>query len=353
MEPSYPGSRNIIREALRLGQIPESAYEICLASVRSSTLKQYNSGLKAWWIFCTTSKISLFSPSIPNVLKFLCIHFEKGASYGTLNSYRSAIAQVLGPSIAQDFRVKRFFQGVYQLRPSKPKYTNTWGPSIVLNFVKKLNNDHITLEYLTYKLAILLALTTGQRVQTLSLIDTKNIFQSEKGVEIKITDKIKTSGKNAFQPILTLPFYKEDISVCVATTLICYLGRTKVFRSNDVKYSKLLLTFKKPIHNATAQTISRWIKKLMKESGVDITKFTPHTTRHASTSAAFKKGITFDTIRSAAGWSANSKTFAVFYNRPIKNLSSFAQAVLEYTEFLSIKCIFLIYNIFFIQYRFK
>lgn len=328
MAPTYPGGGSLVREALRLGQIPESAYDICLASVTSSTFKQYDSGLKVWWKYCHSNNIELFSASIPDILSFLTFYFKKGASYGTLNSYRSAIAQILGPGIAQDFRVKRFFKGVFQLRPSKPKYNNTWDPCIVLNFVRELNNEEISLEYLTYKLTILLALASGQRVQTLSLIEIHNIIRSEKGIEIRITHRIKTSGRNRLQPVLILPFYTQDSKICVASTLLCYLNKTKDLRSNSMNCSNLFLTFKKPYHNATAQTISRWIKKIMQESGVDI-QFSPHSTRHAATSAAFRKGVTFDTIRLAAGWSAGSKTFAVFYNRPLQNQSSFAQAILS------------------------
>lgn len=50
------------------------------------------------------------------------------------------------------------------LRPGLPKYENTWDPSIVLSYVKKLNSETIGLEILTQKLVTLLALATGQRL---------------------------------------------------------------------------------------------------------------------------------------------------------------------------------------------
>ena len=60
------------------------------------------------------------------------------------------------------------------------------------------------------KLASLLALVTGQRMQTFSLIDIRNVEKREKSLEIKIPDRIKTSGINRKQPIRILSFYKED-----------------------------------------------------------------------------------------------------------------------------------------------
>lgn len=329
MASTYPGCRNLVRKALQLGHIPESAFDICLASISSSTFKQYNSGLKFWWNYCNLNKIDPFTAPIPEVLKFLSSHYNHGASYGTLNTYRSAIAQILGPGIAQDFRVKRFFKGVFQLRPSNPKYINTWDPQCVLNFLRNYRNEEISLEKISHKLSMLLALSTGQRVQTLSLIEIKNIVQSEKGIEIRVPKKIKTSGRNSYQPLIVLPFMTKDIEICVATTLIDYMKRTEGQRTNSDVTNNLLLTHKKPFHNATAQTISRWIKKTMLEAGIDTNLFKPHSTRHASTSMACKKGITYDTIRLAAGWTEKSKTFAKFYNRPLKEQGSFAKAVLS------------------------
>nr|CAH7741995.1 unnamed protein product [Callosobruchus chinensis] len=61
-----------------------------------------------------------FSNEITLVLEFLTHHFELGASYGTLNSYRSALDQILDPQIAQDYRIKRFFKGIYNLRSNCP-----------------------------------------------------------------------------------------------------------------------------------------------------------------------------------------------------------------------------------------
>lgn len=86
------------------------------------------------------------------------------------------------------------------------------------------------------------------------------------------------------------------------------------------------MTYKKPFHKATSQTIGRWIKNILNESGVDTNQFKTQSTRHAATSAAARKGVSFDTIRLAAGW--NSKTFAKFYNRPLVCNKQFANTIL-------------------------
>lgn len=298
-----------------------------MSSITENTLKQYNTGLRLWWKFCTSEELDPFLVSVSNVLTFLTQLFNKGSSYNSLCSYRAAIAQIAGPDLSQDFRMQKFFKGIYMLRPSKPKYENTWDPSIVLNYLKLKNNTDITLEVLTHKLVTLMALASGQRLQTLSLIDIRNIYRKCEEINIKVVARIKTSGRNKPQPFLRLPFFKEDTNLCVASTLLEYLRRTETIRGSN---TSLFITVKKPHKKASSQTLGRWIKNVLIKSGIDTRDFTPYTTRHASTSAAARKGLNFDTIRRAAGWSKNSQMFATVYNRPlINNEKTFAETILS------------------------
>ena len=47
----------------------------------------------------------------------------------------------------------------------------------------------------------------------------------------------------------------------------------------------------------------------MTKAGIDTVNFMPHSTRAASASAAFRKGIPLETLMAAVGWSAEC-TFA-------------------------------------------
>uniref|UniRef100_A0A1Y1N2Y1 Tyr recombinase domain-containing protein n=1 Tax=Photinus pyralis TaxID=7054 RepID=A0A1Y1N2Y1_PHOPY len=211
------------------------------------------------------------------------------------------------------------------LRPTKPKYDNIWDPAVVLDYLRGLKNSEISIDTLTHKLTALLALATGQRLQTLTLIEISNIYRDTKGLTITIPSRIKTSGRNRLQPVLRLPFLDLDPEICVARTVLLYINKTEV-RRGSVRF--LILSTRKPFHKATAQTLSRWIKIILQKSGVDVTKFSAYSTRHAATSAASRKGLNFDTIRLSAGWSQNSNMFATVYNRPICSDKSFAETVL-------------------------
>lgn len=302
--------------------------KISIASLADSSLRQYDSALKKWWNFCSLTNTAFFSAEITDILKFLTREFENGASYGTINSLRSAIALILGPEIGENTNVKRFCKGVSRLRPVRPKYDVTWDPKIVLDFLSKwYPNDTISLQQLSEKLATLLALTTGHRIQTLIAIDIKNITKSEKQIEIKIPAQLKTSGPRKVQPNLILPFYSENPSICVASTLLVYLERSNNLRQN---ITNLFISWKKPHKAVTTQSLSRWIKNTLQESGLDTSIFSAYSTRHASTSAANRNGVNIDLIRKTAGWTPASQTFNRFYNLQVtENRDTFAKTILK------------------------
>lgn len=328
MEENYPGGRNCIVQALKLGNVPEESLNICLASITDKTINQYNVGLQLWWKYCKREKINVFDPSVPAVLKFLTMQFNKGSSFSSLNSYRAALSQIFGPNLSEDFRIRRFFKGLSSLRPPKPKYNDTWDPIIVLTYIKTMPSI-LTLEQLTLKTAILLALATGQRVQTLAAIELCNIKKFPDRLEIRILKRLKTTNTTKIQPTLILPFFPNDCTICPAKTLLSYIDKTETIRGG---IQELFVTFKKPYHAVSTQTISRWLKTILKQSGLDVTAFSAHSTRHASTSAAARKGISYDNIRLAAGWTEKSQTFAKFYNKPLApNANTFATAVFSST----------------------
>lgn len=293
-----------------------------LNSISKSTLDQYSPAITTWAKYCKLHKININSPNITDVIKHLTQRFHEGLSYGSLNSIRSALALIIGPHLGTDDKIKRLFRGFFRLRPPKPKYNSTWDVSTVLNYIENSYSQKDDLESITKKTVTLLMLATGQRAQTISLISINNIVINEDCVIIKIDKLIKTSGPNRMQPFLTLPFFNKN-NICPAKAVISYLDLTKSIRNSNL----LFISIRRPYKSVTPSTISRWVKKVMEESGIDISIFSAHSTRHASTSAAYSKGVNIDDIRRAAGWTGESTTFARFYKRHIINNRSFSEAI--------------------------
>ncbi|CAG9134391.1 unnamed protein product [Plutella xylostella] len=323
---TYPGGGAALRLAFSRRGCPPEAIDLMIASLSKSTLKQYSVCFNQWWQYCYTNNHEKFDSSTSIIIKFLTDQYNNGASYGTINSFRSALSLLLGNDISQDKSIKRLIKGVFRSRPSLPKYANTWDPQIVLSHISKWTpHTELSLEKLTKKLVTLLALCTAHRVQTFSLIKLSNIIISDSGVKINIVDLIKTSGPGRDQPVLYLPYFNDNLDICPATTLVDYISFTKELRSTSSDH--LLITVKRPHRNATAQSISRWIKQVLQESGVDAAVFSAHSARHAATSAAHSAGLSLDLIRKTAGWTASSSTFAKYYKRPLLEQSNFAKAV--------------------------
>lgn len=146
-------------------------------------------------------------------------------------------------------------------------------------------------------------------------------------IEIKIADRIKTSKPGRHQPTLIIPFYEKNVNICPARSLQMYIENTKDLR-NEI--NSLFISFKRPFKTVSTQTLSRWLKDTLRGCGLDTNTFSAHSTRHAATSLAKRKGINIDIIRKSAGWTEKSATFARFYDRPvIQDVRSFGQAILN------------------------
>ena len=91
-----------------------------------------------------------------------------------------------------------------------------------------------------------------------------------------------------------------------------YLEKTKSLR--DPSDSQLFLSWvtKKPV---SKQTISRWLKMVLHEAGIDTSIFKAHSYRGAGLSKAYKKGASVSQIVAAGNWS-DQRMFEIYYNAP-------------------------------------
>ena len=65
---------------------------------------------------------------------------------------------------------------------------------------------------------------------------------------------------------------------------------------------------------ATKDTLARWIRSILKVSGVNTDTFTAHSCRAASTSKAMSSGVALDVILKAGQWFADSTSYK-FYKK--------------------------------------
>ena len=261
------------------------------------------------------------------LLKFLTELYEEGKGYSALNVARSSISTLTVDSekIGAHPLVCKFMRGVFNLRPSLPRNVVTWDADQVLILLEKWGPaKFLSLRQLTLKVTLLLLLLSGQRGQTIWLIDIRNITVCKGQLRIRFGDLLKTSTPKCQQHEIVLSAYPPNRRLCIVTYMKAYLDRTAPLRQGE---TKLLLSYRVPHSRVSRDTVRRWTKSVMKEAGIDLEIFTPHSTRAASTSKVAGK-IPLKTILQTAGWRRRS-TFAMFYHKPVVKETGFSTAMLS------------------------
>lgn len=270
------------------------------------------------------------TPSIEMVINFLLSLYQDGNHYSAIGTARSALSSFYSVysngklDIGNNLLIKKFMKGVYNKRPVFPKYVSTWNPDIILSYLSSLDKQ-LTLLQLSQKTCMLLLLLTGQRGQTIHLLQIQDIKFLENTVEISFPHLLKHSKPGKRQDPAVLEVFPENSVLCIVSVIQEYLARTKPLRGNE---SKLFIRTQSPFKAVTRATVSRWVKTLMTKAGIDTGKFKPHSTRAASTSTARDKGPPVQSIMKVAGWTQES-TFRRFYHKPIKNASDFQMSLLQ------------------------
>lgn len=299
-----------------------------MASWRQNTGKQYNCYLLKWICFCQENDIKIEQADVNDGLKFLTYLYKQGVGYSTINTARSALSAVINLGNPRTFGehplVTRFLKGVFELKPSLPRYTVVWDVGVVLKYMQSMPTmQDMTLAMLTKKLTTLLALLTAQRCQTLKNLDLAYMQETDNQFIFTIREKLKTTRAGKHLDPIEITSYPEDIRLCPVAHLRFYITKT----SSTREHTKLLLSYVKPYKPVTNSTIGRWVKSLIKDSGIDTKAFSAHSSRTAASSYSFLSGLPLQDILKAGGWSTTG-TFAKHYNKPID--SNFGSSILNH-----------------------
>ena len=242
--------------------------------------------------------------------------------YSAINTARSALSSIImlpgNVSFGSHQLATRLLKGVFELRPSFPKYQDTWDVSVVLKLLEDWDLDNITLKDLSLKLTMLLAITTSQRIQTLKALFTNNMSLNGDQCRFTFDVLLKTSQPGKHLNNLVIAAYSKSKNLCPIKHLHSYLGMTSALTGT---HTQLLVSYRKPHNPVSTDTLARWIKVVMDKAGINTEIYGAHSTRAASTSAAHRKNIDTNRILAAAGWS-NANTFSKFYNKTVTDLTS-------------------------------
>jgi hypothetical protein len=171
-------------------------------------------------------------------------------------------------------------------------------------------NTSLSLKRLSWKLAILFAITCPKRVSSLTSLDLNHYRILPEGVVFTLT--VPTKGTRPF-----FTRYPTDPVLCPVDCFTHYLTLTREKRvAQQGKPINLFISYIKPPHPVTKATIACWILSLIKEAGIDTEIFKAYSVRGASTTAAANVLVPLQEILNMADWS-NASTFCQFYYKPV------------------------------------
>ena len=252
------------------------------------------------------------------IVEFISELWKAGYEYSTINGVRSAISAlhepVDGVPVGQHPLVKRALAGVFNERPPKPKYSDTWDVGVVLAHLESLGaNEVLSDKLLTQKLAMLLALTTACRASEIHALNVA--CMSDKGDVIDFVLPKLTKSRRVGQKPITISIYQfaENPILDVVECLRVYLLRTAAWRTTASRHQVLLGTVA-PHKPVVTSTISGWLKQIMSAAGIDVERYQAHSTRSAASSKAKAMGLSVGEIMERANWKS-ARTFDRFYNR--------------------------------------
>ena len=215
-------------------------------------------------------------------------------------------------------------KGMFEDKPHFPIYTCVWNVNILFRFFRKIpNQSELPLKILGKKLTILLGiLAGGQRSQTIHTIKCTDIVVVNDKCIIPIYDPVKqTKDGKHMEPLKFKVFHEEKL--CPIQNLTTYLQRTKSFRTGP----ELFISYQKPYHAVSKDTITRWVNDIMGKAGIDISKYVTHSCRAAASSYAFNKKVSLKRIMDSCGWSSE-RTFANHYRKQIQDNSTIGEQLL-------------------------
>ena len=115
----------------------------------------------------------------------------------------------------------------------------------------------------------------------------------------------KSWRKGQVPPGITCFAFGEDKALCLVEALNEYINHSKPWRESNHE-KKLLLSFLRS-HNAVVFcSIWGWLKKTLKQAGINADLFKAHSTRSALSSKASVGGVALVEILKSVSWSHHS-----------------------------------------------
>ncbi|XP_077121603.1 uncharacterized protein LOC143776275 [Ranitomeya variabilis] len=335
------------RQLLSSRGFSEQLVKTLLLSRKRSTTLIYS---RVWKKFLEFHTIP-FTNQVPitPILEFLQKGRELGLSVNTLRVQISALGALYGYNIAADRWVSRFIKSCERSNPVHIPRLPPWDLNLVLEALTSSPFeplDSIPLNVLTYKVALLVALTSARRVSDIQALSVdppfllifhdRIVLKPDPSYLPKVASTYHRSQEIFLPSFFDSPVTPEQHkfhTLDVRRAILTYIERCQTWRESRA----LFISFQghKKGHGVTRATISRWIRDAICLAYTSKGEIPPvgikaHSTRAMASSWAEQADVPIHLICKAATWSTPS----TFYNHYRLDLSSssdltFGRAVLS------------------------
>ena len=170
-----------------------------------------------------------------------------------MNTVRRALSAIILPTnivnIGSHLIISHFMKGIFKNNLPVPHYHTTWDVNPVLSYLSSLlKPTQLSLTSLTLKLAMLIALVSAQRGQSLHMLGIQFMKEGDTSFEFAFSKHIKQSRPGYKVPSVLLQAYPADQPLGVFTHLKEYPQTTNLLRGTE---TKLFLSHTKPYHCAS------------------------------------------------------------------------------------------------------
>ena len=214
-QDSKTGGLDGFRARLQEEGISKAASNIISKSRRPNSNANYESSWRKWASWCSRRETDSFSSNINEILDYLTDLYKQGLQYRTINNHRSAISafheQIQGKPVGEHPRVCALLAGIFNSRPPQPKYCFIWNVQIVIEFIRKEwgRNQELSDKFLTYKLTMLLALTSASCTLSLQHLNIRFMVKTPSSFTFTFRKLHKAWMKGKSPPSVVFSFFQR------------------------------------------------------------------------------------------------------------------------------------------------
>lgn len=315
----------------------ERAANLILSARRGSTSRTYSAPWRKWNDWCGERSLDPYKAPITEIADFLSECFAEGLSASYIGVIRSTISSyhslVEGYTVGKHPDITLVLSGVKTSRPPRTVLPMVWSCDRVLEFLKSLGNTQgLSLKMLSWRTVMLICLSAIPRASEIVQTRLSMLSELPESWVFFFKDPTKNERERSSQyrlkdhPQLEIFRFSEDVDLCPISHLEHYRERTSDLRKKE---DKIFLSYIKPHQGIVSETMGSWVKQILKLSGIDVSKFSAHSVRHASSSLAKKRGISIKNIMDKGRWSSSSVWQKFYYKEVPSDKEKFHRAVFQ------------------------